>query len=268
MEKTEFIAYGVSTTAYPSLKNRPVDHVFVVTSEHNWPCFGRGGKEIPNSHVVAKGFGYAKWAEYINGPDPIHPTGLINKVTGVCHNVANRLLVLANADVSDAFGNEIVTLMYGKYGFYVDQYVERVKATAARVNEEIPGAITQNDIDSVVNRITNDIGDELESLVEDIEARSGIEISAAKKQGLGIIYTEFHKRREEVFAEVSRYQDHTINSCGIDAPPALAFQQRFQESMNSLLKNFLQEVINHFGLDTFVKVFKVNPDQAQLLLLL
>ncbi len=167
MNKAQFLAYSIPTLDYPIDTGFKLDHVFVVTSEgDDWGCFGRGRDYIPQAKQIAQGLGYAKWGNMIRGGDE---TGLQNLITGTCHNVANRLLVLAGTGVSAAVGDALVLLFYGKYGFNVDAYINRVQSSAAAINEAEPGALSDNEISDVINKVTGGMSDELEILEQDFQ---------------------------------------------------------------------------------------------------
>lgn len=157
MKMATFTAYA-RVTHYDSdeLKDLGIqlDHVFVTSSlQNNWNCFGGGIEEACREHEIASSQGYAEWARLVYGakfegkfgrkPNAYPAAGLTELYNGVCQNAANRILAFTvdNIDVRKAHANALVTLLYGKYGFDIDAFVETVKATASSlgVSEEVLG---------------------------------------------------------------------------------------------------------------------------------
>jgi hypothetical protein len=133
-----------------------LDHVFVTSSiKNNWNCFGGGIEESRKEYEIATSQGYVDWAQLVYGaefevklgrkPDAYPAAGLTELYNGVCQNVANRILAFTcdNIDVRKAQANALVTLLYGKYGFDIDAFINKVEVTAANldVSEEVLAAI-------------------------------------------------------------------------------------------------------------------------------
>lgn len=86
------------------------DHTYVRSSNHVWPCFGRGygGSEI------CSGKGDPHIANCLSRP---HSTAEIRfLLTGVCHQCANRILHPAGVLVVRAAGYGFTSFQYGTYG--------------------------------------------------------------------------------------------------------------------------------------------------------
>lgn len=259
MMRTAFRAHAIATSVYGHISTGGLDHVFVTSSEgHDWGCFGRGADYIAQARVIAEGAGIAEWADLINGTDANSPTGITNFIDGTCHCVANRLLVLAGTDVSAAKGNELVILLYGKYGFRIQEYVARVQSAAAEVNQKAPGAISDAEVEAVVSRITGSLSDELLLLKEDFESRvmlklNGLDVS--QKSNMRRIYTDFHAKREEAHAGIDRTRRPE------DA------QTDYIAQMKPLVVQCLRNMLDTLGSELYGKVFTVSPEQAVAFLL-
>lgn len=269
MNKVHFNAYAISTgydIAQLSGIGCKLDHVFVVSSDrNNWNCFGRGIEVLgdPQAHLIKQGTGFARWARLIYGQEfegtvsPKPAAGLYEKFDGVCHNVANRILVLAgdDIDVRDAAGNELVTLMYGKFGFNIEAYIKRVKDAAAQVNLEEPGALQDSDIEEVLGRIHHNQtpDEEIEMLTEDLETRLGKDLNTfdgTKKDEFFQIYSELQKKRQEVFSA------QAAGGLVVDTRLALANQLR------PALEDCLKGLFELLGEAQFIGIFKVPPEIA------
>jgi hypothetical protein len=72
------------------------------------------------------------------------------RYNGVCQNLANRILALLTDDIDarSTQGNVLATLMYGKYGFGIDQYLASVKSAGAKLLSDGSGEIQQSDTGS------------------------------------------------------------------------------------------------------------------------
>jgi len=210
MQKATFTAYAVPAPGYMPGPQVP-DHTFVVSTLSNmvltdnvldnWNCWGRGKETINNgARQISQGSALAEWAGRIYGTDPNFPTGLLQKVEGVCQNACNRLLVLAGVDVAEANANVLTILLYGKYGYHLEDFVNNVKAAAAAINQQQPNTILPADLQQVLDRIANDPADELGTLEEHFQSAPTVgALSSSQKDQLLGIYREFQLNRQNLF---------------------------------------------------------------------
>lgn len=267
METKLFKVYAIPTPYdMTNLAGQKLDHVFVVSSDgKDWNCFGRGKNHENDAETrpIAEGFGHVRWASLIYGQEyeglmtPNPAAGLYERYNGVCHNVANRILVLTgdDIDVRDAHGNELVTLLYGKFGFNIDEYVKRIKDAAAQVNSEVPGSLSEEDIESVLTRVKHGQSpdEEIEMLREDLEARLGnhiAEFDSDKKTSFTEIYVNLQKKRQEAFENAAR------GGQGVDTRMVIAGQ------LKPVIVNCLNSLDDLLGRDQYLSIFKVPPEAA------
>jgi hypothetical protein len=267
MQKVNFSAYGIASGGYAPGALGVFDHTFVLSSLSkpittqdqvidNWNCWGRG-KEIVNNgtQLLSQGSALAEWARLIYGNDPSCPTGLIEKIEGVCHNAANRLLVLAGADVSAAHASIYTTLLYGKYGFHVEKFLTSVKEAANNVNQTQPGAISDADLQTVLSRIAVDPSDELGTLESHFVDALPQALSSEQKDQLLSAYQAFQARREELF------EDNWKNVSG--ATNRDAYQQQYAKQIAPLFGGLVQSFYEILGPDDYNAIFKLLPDQVK-----
>ncbi len=272
MSLVKFSAYATSTQ-YPGIEKIPADHIFVCPGDgsHNWNCFGGGCEIIINkSRELRKlengsGSGNARWASLIYGPssegDPNFygsAAGIRNVYDGVCHNVANRILVITGEgiDVSGAAGNELVTLMYGKFGYNIEKFIDNVRITAKLVNEEQPGTLTDQEIEDVVNRITRGVSpdNELEILKKDLDEHFGphlSHLSDEERSKFDSIYKDFQDDRKTAY-----YDAEPQTGTGLE------FQRRFADRIEPHLKTCLLKLDELLGRDRFLALFKGVPESV------
>lgn len=264
MDKVEFVAFAFASPGY--IATQTVDHVAVAAAGHNWNCFGRG-VDAKDGRQIASGMGNAEWAALIygkqneacGGDQPA--AGVIEKYEGVCHTAANRILVLLGDDIDSrkALCNELATLMYGKFGFHTDTYIETVKATAAQINAQTPGAIPQAEIDAVVTRITRGMAPDQELLLlkADVEEQFQVHFDAftdQQKSDFVAAYTEFQTNRKADF----------------DAEPRDGngeFRARLANRMKPHLLKCLNSFVQILGPEQYTKVFHLMPPEAAKFLL-
>jgi len=94
-----------------SMQGLPADHTYVESSHgHVWKCHGRyaGGTSI------CKGTGNTAQADCLSQPNS--DAGIKYLGTGVCHQIANRILHPAAVFVSGARGYRASVFIYGTYG--------------------------------------------------------------------------------------------------------------------------------------------------------
>src|SRR5690242_4937825 len=151
---SEFTLYAIECVPFGGL---PSEHTYIQTSDGaNFNCFGRGG----GGRVVRKANGFSKWAALIYGDyqgrgDDQPAAGMRVRFDGVCQTACNRVLVIAgdNVDARESKGNVLAVLLYGKFGFNIEAFIEAVKRTGAQLLQTDPGEIQQSDIDAVLARI-------------------------------------------------------------------------------------------------------------------
>jgi hypothetical protein len=257
MKKDTFIA-----RAFPvNYKGRVYTHTFVMSDGGgSWRCFGRDNSEalqVPGCREIARGLGNTKWAEEICGSDVDHPTGLLGeRVDAVCHNVANRILVLAGTEVAGIPGNEAAMLLYGKYGFGVEAFISRLQAAAKRINEAEPGSISKEEIDVVVNRIrVESLSDEIGILGKDFQLHFD-ELAPSEQRQIQQIYSAFCVKREAEFA--AELQEHTGNF-----PTYGEENEKFQNDFIARVGKAFHECLcglqTGLGPEAFIKIFKAPP---------
>ena len=262
---TQFTAYALLSGGYAS--GLTVDHVYVVAEDHNWNCFGRGAAQSPPGRLIAQGMGNALWASLIYDPksegkdNQCLATGITEKYEGVCHTVANRILVLCGDDLDSrkATGNELATVMYGKFGFNLESYIASVKQAAAEANSRQPGAVSPEDVETVVNRILRGYkpDQEMELLRADLEEQFQIHFdsfTASQRDDFIGTYTDFQAKRKAAF----------------DAEPkgnSQDFQPRFAKRLMPDLKVYLSQVQRLLGPEQYAKIFMLAPKEATQFLL-
>jgi hypothetical protein len=213
MEKVTFTSYGISAPGYSPVLMGVAEHTFVTASKKdsvtdNWNCWGRGKETINNgARKISEGFGVAEWARMIYGTDPTHPTGLLEKVDGVCQNASNRVLALAGVDVSDAQANLYTILLYGKFGLNLGEFIKSVNDTAAILNDKSPGAITETELQEVIGRIAKDPSDELAELEEHFQSSLPKSITADQNTQMLSAYRDFQTKRQAVFEADSKFRN-------------------------------------------------------------
>jgi hypothetical protein len=212
MSNTFVKGYSIVTPYDKKVSQLVLHHTFVLSDAgNNWNCFGDIRNKMTSGVIPidgAEGFCNARWASLIYGENEgknceFPAAGLKERYDGVCHNVANRLLVLAGVDVSNAPGNEYATILYGKYGFGIEQYINRLKQAACEVNRDQPGAISDVEIERVISKIENRLADELNILSEDCEEQLQISFSGCDdslRKDLFAAYVEFDKKRLAAFS--------------------------------------------------------------------
>ncbi len=251
-------AYGLDTSALSlgkKMPNIPRDHVFVVSDQgHDWGCFGRGKNHIPKSNLLARAQGNAEWMNAINGTDNKHPTGLENQVSGVCHNVANRLLLLADADVAKAQGNGLATLAFGKYGFGIDDFARRISETAKQI-----GAVSDVLVEKALCKLEAHLNDELADIAEDLMNMFGLNalnLPSATLDKIRALYGSFHDARRERYLEASQAEPEYIlaNNSKTDI--------RYLKRLEPELHNYLYQLKVCLGDDIYKSVIPLLPEQA------
>ena len=164
MTMATFAAYA-RVTPYDSDELKALgiqlDHVFVTSNlRNNWNCFGGGIEEACEDHMISSSQGCVEWATLVYGkenegkggriPNAFPAAEVTELYNGVCQNAANRILVFTenNIDVRKANANALVTLLYGKYGFGIEVFVEKVKSTAASLG------VSEDELAAILDRLS------------------------------------------------------------------------------------------------------------------
>lgn len=98
-----------------------LDHTWVA-GYRTYPCFGRysGGEIVPYSTIYIKSSKVHclshMWMPFPNDMGWTNTSGLIYLANGVCHQMANRLLVSRGASVMAADGAILSSIIYGPFG--------------------------------------------------------------------------------------------------------------------------------------------------------
>ncbi|HVM60190.1 MAG TPA: hypothetical protein VMV72_04920 [Verrucomicrobiae bacterium] len=262
MPQSTLTAYAIVSPNYGGYQIQ-LDHTFVVSdSQDDWRCWGRGHETVNNgARPIASGTALAEWARLIYGSDPSQPTGqpqperpsgLLQCVEGVCQNAANRLLVLTGGDVSAANGNIFVILVYGKYGYHLQDFVNNVTQSANSINQQQPGAIPQDQLQAVLNRI-GDPTAELETLETHFQGALPDTLSDAQNQQLLGVYRSFQTQREAIF-EQWWPRNTTMD--------ATSFQKAYTQALIPLFVSSLKQCATILGPDDYNALFKVAPEVA------
>ena len=251
----QFTLYAIDSGLFGGL---PSEHTYLSVPGHNFNCFGR----FDGGRLVRASTGSAAWACAVyghdneGGQDSGAPTGMTIRYNGVCQNLANRILALVTDDIDarSTLGNVLATLMYGKYGFGMDQYVSAVKNAGAKLLSEGSGEIQQSDIDTAVNRIAagQTADAELDILHADIAEQENITlppITDAQRSLCRPIYAEYQADRAAVFAQVA-----------ITAPPSeqIAYD-KLPRGLVAPLEKCVEGLVDALGLDQFKLIFGVDP---------
>ncbi|MFC1855911.1 hypothetical protein ACFL2A_05160 [Thermodesulfobacteriota bacterium] len=113
------------------------DHTFVLSSDGRvWPC---GGRSDPNEdgakHIIVNVQGHPAVAYCCSLPLPALKAGIKIVVTGVCHQISNRLLLTSLRNVWDAKGSRASYLLYGVYGrSFNDFFIRYAYCSAINLN--------------------------------------------------------------------------------------------------------------------------------------
>jgi hypothetical protein len=257
MQTVKFMAYAVTTGYELHVGSEPFEHAFVVSEKgDNWGCYGRGQETIGHGArpLPPDGVAIPEWARLLYGdPAGPTPTGLLEKVEGVCQNVANRILVLAGTDVSAANGNIFATLLYGKYGFHVDDYVLKVKQTADQLNSKEPGAVTEAALQKVLDAFGEDPSDELRMLESHFQGVLPQTITPQQNDQLLVPYREFQAKRKEIFDQ--EWPNKAIQSDRVQ------FQKQFAALIAPSFIECLHSFAEILGAQGYEEVFKAPPEK-------
>lgn len=255
-----------------ALKGFRLDHVCLCDDrgKYNWNCFGRGRSNIHDKAVrtLCVATGNAEWLAEVYGRDAEGKggrgdqapaaAGVYELFNGVCQNAANRLLALTDEDydVSKACGNELVVLAYGKYGFGIEDFIQRVKKSAEKVNARHSDCISQDKLERAVACLKKGqtVSYEFEALTDELpQLRAAFEEKTTEqgRKEFAAEYAAFQERRSNEFAKLDRgsLPDH-------DA----------REQMGLFLKrelsSFLMKISKWLGPEVYGQVLAVLPQEA------
>ncbi len=269
----EIVVYAMPTEGYhEALKGFRLDHVCLYDKEgsHNWNCFGRGRSDIHNKDVrkLCVASGNAEWLAEIYGreaegkggrgnQDP-PAAGVCELFNGVCQNVANRLLAITeeNYDVSKADGNELVVLTFGKYGFGVEKFIQKVKESADRVNARNPDSISHDRVEQAIANLLEGqkVTYEFEALTDDLpDLRAAFAEKATERDRneFALEYAAFQNRRADEFAKLDK-----------TSLPHHDARERMGAFLKNEMKVFLTKIRARLGGETYLQVLHVLPQDA------
>ena len=269
MTKATFTAYA-RITGYdsPQLNALGVklDHVFVTSSKpNNWNCFGGGIQEAREEFVIASSQGYMEWAQLVYGPEnegkggrqpnAFPATGVTELFNGVCQNAANRILAFTddNIDVRKAGANALVTLLYGKYGFGIEAFIERVKTTATNLG------VAENVLTKILERISQGqtAEAELDILKSVYVQKLGTpfpDIPADKWAGMVEIHAKFQLRRTAEFNRLAQIK------------PSQDIRMDLVEALKPDLRNYYAAFEAVVGREAVLHIMQVLPPNISLAL--
>lgn len=245
--------HAVPTGAYsghPVLGELSQSHVFVSSSSgKTWGCLGRSLKNFPNGAPSAfEALAEDEWVGAIAGSNGA--AGIILRENGVCHQSANRMLIPTGRTVDMADGNELAIMMFGLYGPNKEEVVKLVTDAAQRANELASECVTQEDLDSVLARITRNGCDEYEILKNDFEERVPVDVDALPEQTqsqLRGIHKDLYESRGEAY--------HAFRSGGVT-------YSTYLDRLKAELKKALSDMFELLGKEQYMNVMKLLPEDA------
>ena len=195
-----------------------VDHVFMAPDDLsiNWNCFGGGVEEITSKderirkrvRPLVSGHGNIEWMRAVYGPIGSAAAGVVNCFNGVCQTVGNRLMAMTkeNVDSSKAKGNELVVLVFGKYGYGVRDFVKLIRTKADELNAAKPGTVSAEEVVRTVANVEEGLKPkaEVDALIDDLPVRREVLLSLLGEKVTLFLqgYTGFQQRREEKYREI------------------------------------------------------------------
>lgn len=255
----------------PGITGIKLDHVWVSTEvgPHNWNCFGRGREKNheKGTRLLGTATGNIDWMAAVYGTeaegkegrdDNPAAAGCVELYHGVCQNVANRILVMTeeNADVSKAAANEIVVLTFGKYGFGVEAFIERLKSTAVVLNRVNPGSVSEDELKRTLENVRQGttVKAEFDALTDGmpvIRAAILARTTEAQRQEFVKEYSAFQRRRADAFAAIDK-----------DRLPHHDARGKMGEFLKHELGAFLEKLRAQIGPEAYDKALKVLPQNA------
>lgn len=249
--------HGVDTSVYDRdpLTNEAREHVFVSSeSGRSWGCMGRdlGDPTVTGNRPLVEGLAEEEWVNEIAGPDNNHTAGIENKITGVCHQCANRLLIPAGVNVNKAYGNEVAIIGFGLYGPDIEDVKRVVLSAAQRVNDRQPGLIPQADIEAAVRRMDNCVADEYEVMKRDFEERNPVPADAAP------VPVDIQSRQRDIHARFAQRRRDSYRAFRAGQTTGEAYGLFLRENLRQALVEFRELM----GEDKYMKMFRMTPEAA------
>ena len=253
----EFTLYARGCIPFGGL---PSEHTYLTTSDgENFNCFGGNS----DGRIVRTATGSSKWAKLVYGNteglgDDQPAAGLRVRYDGVCQNASSRILVLTGdtVDARQTKGNVLAVLLYGKFGFNIEQFIQTVKTTGAQLLGSDPSEIQQSDVDAVLKRIefgqTPDA--ELDILHIDIQEQEGVtlpDITDAQRAAFRPIYAHYQSERKAAFLDVANTVTYgTEIACGA-----------YPNKLIQPLGRCVQRLVEAVGPQGFSDMFGVTPEK-------
>ena len=139
------------------------DHVFIYSTELNkqWKCFS--SREYDRNDCTFILSTELPRELFLNLMSENSELYVRNQITGTCHTIANRALILANEDldVRDSGGDDISVVLFGKYGVNINAYKDILKVQC----EKIYGENSSSYLDTYFSRVDNCLDFEIDSWV-------------------------------------------------------------------------------------------------------
>ena len=227
-----------------------VDHVFMAPEDKscNWNCFGGGIEELARSttaplvRMLASGHGNVEWMKSVYGPSGSPAAGVTNCFNGVCQTVGNRLMAMTkeNVDSSKAKGNELVVLVFGKYGYGVADFVKLIRTKADELNVVKPGTVSDEEVTRTAANIEEGLKPkaEIDALIDDLPVPKEVLVSLLGEKVTLFLqgYAGFQQRREEKYQEIVKNRRSGCDVRGEMKSFILGELKRQEEQLRGFLK--------------------------------
>ena len=230
-----------------------VDHVFMTPGDFtiNWNCFGGGIEELKNQekkevekrpHEIGKGYGNVEWMKSVYGPVGDAAAGVTNLFNGVCQTVGNRLMAMTkeNVDSSKAKGNELVVLIFGKYGYGIEDFIKLIRTKADELNAAKPGTVSAEEVARTVANVEEGLKPkaEVDALIDDLPVPREVLLSLLGDKVTLFLqgYAEFQQRREEKYQEIIKNKGSCCDVRGEMKSFILGELKRQEEQLRGILK--------------------------------
>jgi hypothetical protein len=257
---SELSAFALPLRA-PLFLNVRGEHTYVVSGAgHRWLCLGRadGGRQI------CQGRGDITLASCLAGADG--SAGIRYLRTGVCHQIANRILWPANVLVELAEGYSFSSLLFGHHG--IGSWPERDLCCRRRGVEHLLAEGSSPEM-AKPPRPSGKAKRELEEpevayVIEPSDREQFVDIRLARltellDQHLGRRLDPGKRARvKQVMAAAAREQYDLLDAADRGDVPAAAYLDRF----TALLRRTFAEIDQVLGRADFERVFGGGPDQA------